>query len=214
MNPELADDLRQIEAIKAEARALVAALSEDQLNRRPGPKRWSVAQCLHHLNAIRTILPAIDRTIEAAERRGLRSPGPFRYGWFARWSVRAMEPPPRFRMRTVTKLLPRDTPLRAGDVLSEFLELREKLGERVRRSDGLDLKRAVVVSPVNRLVRLPLGAYFAFLLAHDRRHLWQARQVVVELGFAVILKPLAPCGWQQSVDVWYRGGVVRSGSGK
>jgi len=24
---------------------------------------------------------------------------------------------------------------------------------------------------------LPLGAEFAFLLAHDRRHVWQARQV-------------------------------------
>jgi len=24
---------------------------------------------------------------------------------------------------------------------------------------------------------MPLGAYFAFVLAHDRRHLWQARNV-------------------------------------
>jgi hypothetical protein len=26
-------------------------------------------------------------------------------------------------------------------------------------------------------LRLPLGAYFAFVIAHDRRHLWQARRV-------------------------------------
>lgn len=26
-------------------------------------------------------------------------------------------------------------------------------------------------------VRLPLGAYFAFILAHNRRHLWQGREV-------------------------------------
>jgi hypothetical protein len=176
VNTELSDDLRQIEAIKAEARALVTGLSEVQFNRRPGPKRWSVAECLDHLNMIRKVFPAIDRTVEQAKRRGLRSPGPFRYGWFARWTARSMEPPPRFRMRTFKMLLPRETSLHADDVLREFLELRDRFAERVRRADGLDLKRAVVVSPVSRLFRLPLGAYFAFLLAHDRRHLWQARQ--------------------------------------
>ena len=43
-------------------------------------------------------------------------------------------------------------------------------------ADGLDLAAVRVPSPVNRLLRLPLGAYFDFILAHDRRHLWQARQ--------------------------------------
>ena len=46
---------------------------------------------------------------------------------------------------------------------------------RVRAAAGLDLKRAIVVSPVSRFVRMPLGGYLEFLLAHDRRHLWQAR---------------------------------------
>jgi hypothetical protein len=45
------------------------------------------------------------------------------------------------------------------------------------RADGLDLKRAVVTSPASRFFRMSLGAYLAFLAAHDRRHLWQARQV-------------------------------------
>lgn len=184
MNTQLSDDLRQIEAIKQDARALTAGLSHDQFNSRPAPQRWSVAECLDHLNAIRKVLPAIDRTVEEAERRGLRSPGPFHYGWLARFTVRSMEPPPRFRMRTVRMLLPRDVPLQRDDVLREFLELRDQLAERVRRADGLDLKRAIVVSPVSRLVRLPLAAYFAFLLAHDRRHLWQARQVLTDLQAA------------------------------
>jgi DinB family protein len=159
----------------------VTGLSADRFNRRPAPKRWSVAECLDHLNTIRKVLPAIDRTIEEAARRGLRSPGPFRYGWFARLSVRSMEPPPRFRMRTFRMLLPRETSLHADDVLREFLDVRDLLAERVRRADGVDLKRAIVVSPVTRLFRLPLGAYFAFLLGHDRRHLWQARRVLAEL---------------------------------
>ncbi len=178
---ELADDLEQLEAIRADARALVSGISQDQFNRRPRPKRWSVGQCLDHLNTMRTVFPAIDQTIRDAEARGLRSPGPFSYGWFARLSVRSMEPPPWFKMRTVKMLFPRETRLDPNDVLREFLALRDQFAERVRRADGLDLQRAIVVSPVSRLVRLPLGAYFAFLLAHDRRHLWQARRVLADV---------------------------------
>ncbi len=138
MHAELEDDLRQIAAVKAEAQRLLAGLSDAEFNRRPAPGRWSAAECLDHLNAIRKVLPAIDRTIAGARARGLRSDGPFRYGWFTRWMIRAFEPPPRRRFKN-------------------------------------DLKRAIVVSPVSRFVRMPLGGYLAFLLAHDRRHLWQAR---------------------------------------
>src|SRR6266571_4311511 len=157
MHAELEDDLRQIAAVKAEAQRLLAGLSDAEFNRRPAPGRWSAAECLDHLNAIRKVLPAIDRTIAGARARGLRSDGPFRYGWFTRWMIRAFEP------------------LATSAVLREFLSLRDELAARVRAADGLDLKRAIVVSPVSRFVRMPLGGYLAFLLAHDRRHLWQAR---------------------------------------
>jgi hypothetical protein len=178
MQDELSAMLQQVESAKAEGRALVAGLTHEQFNWRPAPNRWSVGECLDHLNTIRKIFPAIDHTIEEAERRGLKSTGPFRYGWWSRMVVRSMEPPPWFRMRTFPMLFPASTPLASTDVLRDFVDLREQFARRIRRAEGLDLQRAIVQSPVSRFVRLPLGAYFAFLLAHDRRHLWQARQVV------------------------------------
>jgi len=72
---------------------------------------------------------------------------------------------------------------RASELLPEFFRVRDQLGERVRQADGLDLARVRTISHVNRLLRLPLGAYFQFILAHDRRHLWQARQVRNGPGF-------------------------------
>jgi len=70
-------------------------------------------------------------------------------------------------------------------VVPEFARVRDQLAERVHQSDGLDLARIGTISPVNRLMRLPLGAYFEFILAHDRRHLWQAGQVRTARGFGV-----------------------------
>jgi hypothetical protein len=40
-----------------------------------------------------------------------------------------------------------------------------------------------VKSPAVSWIRLPLGSGFALMVAHERRHLWQARNVINETGF-------------------------------
>lgn len=179
MNDELQRYLDQIAAVKRDAQALVSEASEAQFNWRPGPDRWSIAECLVHLNiSMGKTLPALDRAIEQGRARGLVGQGPFRYGWFATWMARGMEPPPKWRTKTFKVLrVPTGVVHTSDRVLPDFLKLRDQLAERVRRADGLDLKRVRTVSPVSSLLRLPLGAYFWFVIAHDRRHLWQAHQV-------------------------------------
>jgi hypothetical protein len=174
----------QFETSKQDATELVRALSDEQLNWRPGPGRWSIGECLMHL-AMSTdaALPAIDRAIAHARQRAWPSAGPYRYGWFTRWMVQSMEPPPKRRMGTFRIFTPPATPLQRDQVVSALTESRDRLLERVRAADGVNLKRAIVVSPVSRLFRMPLGGYVAFLAAHDRRHLWQARQVRQASGF-------------------------------
>jgi DinB family protein len=185
--PELQQRRREFEASKTEVRALVAGLSHAQFNYRPAPDRWSIAECLVHLNtAANACFPAIDRAIAAAQARGWTSAGPFRYGWLANWMVRTFEPPVRRRFRTAKIFRPPAPPplgYNTADVLADYVAVRDGLVERVQRAGGLDLKRAVVISPATRLFRMSLGAYLAFLAAHDRRHLWQARQVPEAEGF-------------------------------
>jgi DinB family protein len=189
MSPDLQDLVRQLGAIKAEGHALCAGLSESQFNWRPEPKRWSIAECLVHVNiSVSRTLPAFDRAIDQGRAKGRTAEGggPFRYGWFANWMVRSMEPPPKRRMKTFPIF---DVPPAAthalAQVLPEFVAVRDRIADRVRSSEGLDLRRVKVVSPVTRLLRMPLGAYFQFVIAHDRRHLWQARQVRNTSGFGL-----------------------------
>lgn len=179
MNSAIQSMLDQIDAIKREGAAVTAGLSDSQLNWHPGPGRWSIADCLQHLNVgVAKVLPAFDRAIAEGRAKGQHASGPFKYGWFARMVARSMEPPPKFRMKTVAMLrVPNTATYRAADLVPEFSRARDQLAERVRGADGLDLVRVRTVSPINRLLRLPLGAYFQFILGHDRRHLWQARQV-------------------------------------
>ena len=183
MTPELQTMLDQLDAIRREGEAVGSGLSDAQFNWQPAPGRWSIAQCLNHLNyGVTLVLPAFDHAIAEGREQGKTSSGPFRYGWFSRLVIASMEPPPKWRMKTPMKKSAGATH-KAADVLPEFVRVREQLAERVRKSDGLDLARIRTISPVNRMIRLPLGAYFHFILAHDRRHLWQARQVRNAPGF-------------------------------
>ena len=64
MHADLQAMLAQIEAIKAEGQAVTAGLSDDQLNWHPAEGRWSVLDCIEHLNvSVTKTLPAFDRSI-------------------------------------------------------------------------------------------------------------------------------------------------------
>lgn len=151
MNPDIERMLAELAAITAEGTVLCADLSDAQFNRRPAPGRWSIAECLVHLNiSVSCVLPALDAALAAGHARGPagQGHGPFRYGWVSRWIIRSMEPPPRFRMRTVPKFrVPQGAAHAVAAVLPEFLTVREQFAERVRRADGLDLTAVRVISP-------------------------------------------------------------------
>ena len=69
-------------------------------------------------------------------------------------------------------------------MLDEFMNWQTALGERIRGADGIDLRRARHKSPVAPL-SWSLGTMFAVVLAHERRHTWQARQVRNDRAFPV-----------------------------
>lgn len=177
--------LNQLDAIKRDGEAIASRLSDAEFNWHPSPGRWSIADCLQHLNVgVTKALPAFDQAIARGRANAQTGSGPFKYGWFARWMAGSMEPPPKFRMKAPTMLrVPTTATYRAAELLPEFFRVRDQLGDRVRQAEGLDLAGVKTISPVNRLLRLPLGAYFQFILGHDRRHLWQAREVRKAPGF-------------------------------
>lgn len=171
------------EAAKADARELVAGLPDASFNWRRAPRTWSMGECFDHLNVVgRKYLRAVDRAIEKGRREGLTGVGPFRYGLLEGLFVRTMEPPPRFRFRAPAAFTPASD-VRRHDALAAFLALQDELQERLVQAEGLDLRRLKTPSPVSRYLKLSLGKAFEGVAAHQRRHLWQARQVKKDGAF-------------------------------
>jgi hypothetical protein len=177
-NPVLRDYHEQLEAVRLDARDLTASMTPAQFNWRASPRRWSVGQCLEHLVLTARIYPEpIEAMIREARERQVRREPPYREGLLARYLIYSMEPPPGLRVRSPRRVEPRDD-LDVISVPRNFDELHARLGNLIAAADGVSLAHGRMASPFLPLLKLTLGQVFAVNLAHARRHLWQARQVM------------------------------------
>jgi hypothetical protein len=182
-DPKIRQYLDEIDALRLDARALAQDLTPEQFNWRPDPRRWSVGQCLQHITLTARLYPTkIERMIEESRERTARGERPYREGWFGRWFVGSMEPPAKMRARTMASVVP-PAVLDPDIVLRSFDEAHAELADLVRRADGVSLVHARTASPFLSLLRFTLNQTIAINLAHGRRHLWQARQVMATPGF-------------------------------
>lgn len=173
----------QLRAIREDAESLVKGVTKEQFNWQPDPSRWSIAQCLQHLVTYADELIAVQRNaIEQARIRDWRSDGPYRHGRLFRFVAEGMEPPPKRRYRTSKAFWPKGD-YEPGQMLTEFLLRQDRFSDVIRRAHGLDLGRIRFSVPGIPVVRASLGQSFTYALAHERRHLWQARQVKAEASF-------------------------------
>lgn len=176
--PALASFAEQFDATKKDARDLFAGLTQAQFGWRPAPGRWSIGECVAHLNTSGDVyLPRIDAMIEEARAKGYRSQGPYKHHWIGHTFARSFEPPPRFRAKAPKVFLPPPVDHAIDRTTAAFLKLQDSWMDRLQRANGFDLGRVRTMSPVTSLIKLTLEETFLLMAGHQRRHLWQARNV-------------------------------------
>jgi hypothetical protein len=186
LSPELVELDSQVAAAKAEASELVDGLQESQFNWRPDPHSWSVAECLLHLNMVGDrCVHILERSLADARARGRVANGPFGYGWLGKRILAHTEPPSRHKYKAPRAFTPAyGQPITA--VLPTFRHLQEQLSRQLQQASGLDLAHIRVPAPEARPLRFNLQFTFAWIAAHERRHLWQARQVRNHAAFPAV----------------------------
>ena len=183
MQIQLAAILDQFNAAQAGVHDLAESLTEAQWGERTDPARWSVAECVAHLNrTAEAYLPLIEPGLE--EARGLGKPARTRYrrdplGWVLSLSMGPVRRVGRFRLgavRTTADFMPeRESP--RGELVAEFDRLQTAQTEAVRGADGLPIDRVWVTSPFDSRLRYNLYSTFVILPIHQRRHVVQAEGV-------------------------------------
>jgi hypothetical protein len=167
----------QLAAQGREVATLLAGLAPNQLRWRPGPGRWSLAECLSHL-AITARRGAAHwvPAIEAARARGLTGPGPFSLGWLGAKFVTYLGPNPK-RPAPAPAIFAPPADIDPDTARSDFERTQDELRGILASAEGLDLSRVGARSAVTPLIRFNLAVWFAGTVAHQRRHLDQMKRI-------------------------------------
>lgn len=180
---QLAAIVAQFEAAQARLHRLLPTVPADRWSVRADPARWSVAECVAHLNLTGQVYLPLLRAAWA-EARALGAPVPERYrrdlaGWLLSFAVGPMPRLGRWafgRTRTIAAFVP------SGDlprerVVAEFDRLQAEQIALTRAADGLALDAVRITSPFKAKLKYNGYSCLVILPRHQHRHLWQAEQV-------------------------------------
>ncbi|GAB3228507.1 DinB family protein [Hymenobacter seoulensis] len=172
----LAADLQQVREITTRR---FRPLTDDQLNRGPGPGKWSVGQCLEHLNIVGGLyLPIMSRKIKAARERGSKPSELVAHGFFGKKMTDAMRVPASEKaMKSPQQYAPSGSrlPRTVIEVFSRQLDELENLIEQTR---GVNANAIRIPNPIVPLLLPRLTDALELLVEHTKRHVQQAERVL------------------------------------
>jgi hypothetical protein len=176
--------LDRVAAVSSAVEHEFGDLDAARLNRQPAPGSWSVAQNLDHLIRLNeSYWPVVDEVRRGEHRPPFTARIPFLVQSVGRMLRKGVQPDRKRKMRTFAVWEPTDEEIPA-DIVPRFLAHQEELQALITSSDDLVERQVVISSPANRHIVYPLEAAFDVIVAHEERHLAQARDALaaVEAG--------------------------------
>jgi hypothetical protein len=165
---------RELGETSSRATELWSKHSAEQLLRKPGKRKWSAAECVEHLNMTnRAYLPRIDEALRELEAEKTATNVPTVMNFNARVLRWWLEPPSWLKLPTSAAFQPLATS-NAEEVLQTFRGLNARIDEQLSRGSGLALDKRMISSPFAETMKYNVYSAFVLIVAHNRRHLWQA----------------------------------------
>lgn len=182
MNSALPADLdRIIHDLAANEAAVLKVsdgLAEDELNRQPaGGRAWGILQCVEHVTMTNRVYTGAMQSVIASGGTAFppRS-GPLQPSLPGRLFLKRPEPPVRGKAPAPRAIRPA-AHLSKAEVLGTFQRSHDAIREIVLAVRDLDLNRLRFRNPLLPALRVRFGTALLIMAAHERRHLWQARNV-------------------------------------
>jgi hypothetical protein len=184
VHPQLQAVVDEFEDARRRLRALVDAVPEASWPIRPTPERWSVAECVAHLNLTSAAyLPILLDGVRRARELGVAAPRTYRrdvVGWLL-W--RGSGPPVKVRVKTTAPFIPQSA-AEPFSLFNDFESYHARQIALIQMADGLPIQRVMTRSAFNPRIRYSLFSAMTILPRHQHRHLWQAEQAWITIRAA------------------------------
>lgn len=165
-----------------EARSTFGRLTPSQLNWKPSPERWSVAQCFDHLiSSNKGYIPVIENVL-AGHKPTLWQSMPVLPGLMGKLLIKSLDPASSRKIKAPKRFQPAQSDI-SGSVINDFIDQQQLIVAKMKATEHLDLKKIVITSPVAAAVIYSLMDAYRIIVVHEHRHFEQAKRVTQETGF-------------------------------
>jgi hypothetical protein len=180
MQPQLQSIVASLESQRAHLHDLAAQVPAERWSKRADPNRWSVGECVVHLNLTsQAYLPLVRAAL--ADAPAVQSSHSYRRDLTGFLLGYAVGPMPRslrrtMRFRTTAGFVPKaQTPRDAA--VADFDRLQSEIVALTRDCEGRAIDRIRINSPFNARAKYSVYSALVLLPRHQERHLIQADEV-------------------------------------
>lgn len=174
---ELQALVKQFNDMKKECIVFFGKLTDKEFNRRPDGGGWAIAESIDHLIVTgANYCDKFEQAVNIAASKGFKLDGELKYSWFGRRFIGFIEPPVRFKVKSPKKWRP-DSNINKTNAAKAYLQLQDRWVDLINRSEGWDITKVKLPSPVTNLIRFSAFEILAINAAHQRRHILQAKKV-------------------------------------
>lgn len=171
----------QTDKITSEFLDSFGSLSTDELQYKPAPTVWSIAENIQHLIAVNESYYPIFELVEKGENNvPILGKVRFLVSFLGKMILQSVQPDRKRKMKTFPIWEPLQSKTEA-DVLKKFAAQQEILKKWIIRLEQWVINDTVIYSPANKNIVYTLSQAFQIILTHELRHLEQAKEVLHQL---------------------------------
>ena len=156
-------------------------LTEEALNWKSNPDTWSIAQNIDHLITINeTYFPILVALKTGKYQPHFMAKIGFLTSFFGNMLLKSVQPTTSKKIKTFPIWEPAKSQI-PKDILNRFTKHQAQLKQEIEATKTLIDNGAVISSPANKFIVYKLATAFDIIVAHEQRHLTQAKAILVEL---------------------------------
>lgn len=151
-------------------------LSEETLNFKENDSKWSILECIEHLNLYGDFYnPAIKKSIQNSKSTAQEI---FKSGVMGNYFTNSMLPKEKLNsMKTFSDKNPAGSNLNKK-TLDRFIKQQKEFLDLIALSKKVDLSKTKTPITLSKFIRLRLGDTFRFNVAHNQRHFVQIDKIL------------------------------------
>lgn len=179
----LSEAMSTLNSIKQIVKTEYAGLTPKQLNWKPSPDAWSIAQVLKHLiQSDELYFPILDSATNKYKGSATGSEVIFKPSFFGKMLYEMIKPQNTKKVPSPKSFIPSASDY-GSSVVDEYLSHIDILLTKFTRLAGLNLNKIKMHSPVSVFLRLNAGDCVRVFAAHTDRHFAQLARIKNTPGF-------------------------------